>query len=36
LQFIAETGAFGGVFLIGFLLWYIRRFREGLRKLKEL
>ena len=36
LQFLAEMGLLGGGFIIGFFIWYFRRFRECLRRLKKL
>ncbi|MGB2601486.1 MAG: O-antigen ligase family protein [Candidatus Omnitrophota bacterium] len=36
LQLIAEIGIFGGSFILAFIVWYIRRFRECFRRLKEI
>lgn len=35
IQLIAEMGVVGGVFLVGFLVWYARRFGQCLRGLRE-
>jgi O-antigen ligase len=34
IQLIAEMGAVGGVFLVGFMVWYIRKFRRCIRGLR--
>ena len=34
LHILAEMGTIGGIFLAGFLAWYVRRFKECLRLLK--
>ena len=36
LQFVSEMGIFGLIFIIGFLTWYFKRFRECFRKLKQI
>jgi hypothetical protein len=36
LQLIAEVGIFGVVFIVGFLAWYFRKFRECFRRLREI
>jgi O-antigen ligase len=33
-HFIAEMGAMGGIFLVSFFLWYVKRFKECLKRLK--
>jgi len=35
LHLLAEMGAVGGAFLVAFLIWYLRRFRECIRRLKS-
>lgn len=35
LQLVSETGIFGLVFAIGFLLWYLKMFGRCLRGLRE-
>jgi len=35
LHFLAEMGITGGIFLAGFFTWYVRRFKECLRLLRE-
>jgi O-antigen ligase len=35
IQFIAETGMAGGVFLTAFFFWYIKKFKKCLRALKR-
>ncbi len=35
LHFISEMGMVGGVFLLGFFIWYYRKFRDCLRRLKR-
>lgn len=35
LHLLAEMGAAGGAFLLAFLIWYFRRFRECIRRLKS-
>lgn len=34
LQFVSETGVLGGMFLLGFLIWYLRKFISCLKRLK--
>ncbi len=36
LQLLAEMGALGGTFIIGFFIWYFKRFIECVRELKKL
>ncbi|MFC1548332.1 O-antigen ligase family protein [Candidatus Omnitrophota bacterium] len=36
LQLISEMGIFGVMFIAGFFIWYFRRFRECLHRLKEM
>ena len=35
LQLIAEMGIIGGIFIVGFLLWYIDKFRVYFKMLKS-
>jgi len=35
LHLLTEMGAAGGTFLLAFLIWYFRRFRECIRRLKS-